>query len=220
MKLLFAAVALMFLGSIGRGDIVIVQRVDGGGQSGEMTVKVGGDKVRTDVSPQVSTITDVATGSTITLMHAQRSYMVMSAAMVAQMAKVMQKSGGAAAAANAGVPTATGKSDKINGYNAAEYTFSNGIVKTTYWMSTDFPNAKAVSDALAKFRKGGLADMTKAFAPDMSLLPGVPVKTETVFNGQKIVTELVSASDVKVDRTEYQVPAAYTELKLPVMPQQ
>jgi hypothetical protein len=191
-----------------------------------MTIKVSGDKVRSDISPQpgappqVSTITDATTGDTTTLMHAQKSYIVISAAaskaMMDQMAHVMQQS---AVTAKPTAPVATGKTDKINGYTAAEYTFSNGILKATYWISTDFPNGKAVSDALAKFRKGGLADMTKAFAPDMSSIPGVPVKTESEFNGQKIVTELISATEAPVAPSEFQVPAAYSEMKIPVMPQ-
>jgi hypothetical protein len=61
--------------------------------------------------------------------------------------------------------------------------------------------------------------MTKAFAPDMSSIPGVPVKTESEFNGQKIVTELISATEAPVAPSEFQVPAAYSEMKIPVMPQ-
>jgi hypothetical protein len=67
-------------------------------------------------------------------------------------------------------------------------------------------------------QKGGLADMTKAFAPDLSKLPGVPVKTEVDFNGQKIETELVSATDQTVDPSQYQVPADYTKMEMPAMP--
>jgi hypothetical protein len=211
-------VALFLMAGIGRGDVVIVQKVEGAAQSGEMTLKVSGDKVRADVSPDVSTITDAATGDTTTLMHAQKAYMVISAAatkaMMAQMMNVMKQNLGGAAAG--GAPKATGRTEKINGYNAAEYTFSNGILKATYWISTDYPNGKVVSDALAKFRQGGLADMTKAFSPDMSAIPGVPVRTETEFNGQKISTELVSATVTTVDPGEFQVPASYTEMKMPV----
>ena len=203
--------------------MVIVQKVDGAGQSGEMTMKVGSDKVRTDISPQMSTITDVKTGDVTTLMHAQKSYMLISAAttrsMIEQMKKVMQQANSAASSSPAPLK-ATGRTDKINGYNAAEYTFDGGFMKAIYWISSEFPNGKAVTDALAKFQKGGLADMAKGFTPDMSSLPGVAVKTEVEVNGQKIVTELLSAKDEAVDPVEYQVPAGYSEMKLPAMPQQ
>jgi hypothetical protein len=72
-----------------------------------------------------------------------------------------------------------------------------------------------VNDALAKFRKGGLAEMTRGLAPDLSTVPGVPVKTEVVINGQKITTELISVIEQPVDPSEYQVPAGYSEMKMP-----
>jgi hypothetical protein len=223
MKLLHGLTALILAAGLARADVVIVQKVDGAGQSGQMTVTVGTDKVRTDISPQVSTITDTTTGQVTTLMHDQKVYMIISAdaekAMCDQMSKTMQQSGVSPSASPA-PPKATGKTDKINGYNAAEYTFNNGIIKASYWVSTEFPNAKMVSDALARFSKGSLADMTKAFTPDLSSLPGVPVKTEMEFNGQKMTTELVSATEQQVDPSIYQVPAAYTEVKMaPPTPQ-
>jgi hypothetical protein len=218
MKFLPALVPLLFTSLLARADIVIVEKVNGPGQSGQMTVKVGGDLVRSDISPQVSTITNSATGDITTLAHAQKVFMVISAAsakaMLAQMTSVMQHANPVPSGSPA-PPKPTGKTDKINGYNAAEYAFDNGIIKGSFWMSAEFPNAGAVRDALAKFRKGSLADMTKAFAPDISALPGVPVKTEVEFNGQKMETELVSATDEKVDPAEYKVPPGYTEMKMP-----
>ncbi len=222
MKILGALAVYLFAAGFARADTVIVQNVEGMAQMGQMTIMVGADKVRTDVAPQISTITDTTTGDVITLMHAQKSYMMISAAagkaMMDQARAAMQPAGSPSASPSRLV--ATGKTDKINGYNAAEYTFNNGNIKATYWISSNFPDGKLVSDALAKFRKGGLADMTKGFAPDLSTVPGVPVKTEVEINGQKITTELVSAKEQAVDPSEYQVPASYTEVKMPAQPQQ
>src|SRR3954470_18663818 len=58
-----------------RADLVIVQKVDGAGQSGEQTIKIKGDKARTDLAQAVSMITDGATGEIITLMHAAKTYL-------------------------------------------------------------------------------------------------------------------------------------------------
>jgi len=221
MKTPLTLALLLVAASLACADVVIVQNVEGMAQTGQMTIMVGADKVRTDVAPQISTITDTTTGDVTTLNHAQKSYMVISAAaskaMMDQVRTAMLQTGGASA--SPAPPVATGKTDKINGYNAAEYTFTNGNIKATYWISSDFPDAKMVADALAKFRKGGLADMTRGFAPDLSNLPGVPVKTEVEINGQKITTELVSAKEQPVDPSEYQVPASYTEVKMPAQPQ-
>lgn len=197
--------------------MVLVEQVQNGMRTTQMTVKVGGDKVRTDISPMVSTITDASTGDVTTLLHAQKAYVFVSAAtakaMMAMAAQAMQQPG-ASPSGTPAPPQATGKTDKINGYNATEYVFTDGAMKASYWMSTDFPNAQAVNAALAKFRKGGLADVTRAFTPDMTKLPGVPVKTVVDMNGQKMVTELISASDETVDPSVYEVPASYTQMKM------
>jgi len=222
MKTPFALALLLLATAFARADVVIVQNVEGMAQTGQMTIMVGADKVRADVAPQISTITDTATGDVITLNHAQKSYTVISAAasraMMDQVRAAMMQAGGVSSTSPA-PPVATGKTDKINGYNAAEYTFSNGNLKATYWICSDFPDGKMVAGALAKFRKGGLADMTKGFAPDLSTLPGIPVKTEVEINGQKITTDLVSAKEQPVDPAQYQVPASYTEVKMPAQSQ-
>ena len=128
MKLPFALIALLFMATLCRADMVIVQQVDGAGQSGNMTIKFNGTNLRVDVSPQVSMITDTATGDVTELLHDQKSYMVISASaaklMMDQARAGMQS--GTATAINPEPPRPTGKTDKINGYNAAEYTFSNG----------------------------------------------------------------------------------------------
>jgi hypothetical protein len=216
MKLPLALAAFLFTAGLARADVVIVQQVDGMAQSGQMTIMVGADKVRTDVSPEISTITDTTTGDVTTLMHPQKAYMIIPASATKAMRSIIQQAAGTAAgSASPAKPVATGKTDKINGYNASEYTFTNGNLKAIYWISADFPNAKMVTDAMGKFRKGVLADITRGLAPDLSDLPGVPVKTEVEINGRKITTVLVSAKDQPVDPSEYQVPAAYTQMKMP-----
>jgi hypothetical protein len=185
-----------------------------------MTVSVGPSKVRIDVNPQISMINDTATGDVTTIMRAQQSYMVTTAAMSkAMMASAIAQSG-TTMSTTPPAPVATGKTDKINGYDASEYTFSNGTLKCTYWICKDFPNAKAVTDALKEMQSSGLANLTKGLTPDLSTFPGVPVKTEVEFNGQKITTDLVSATEQTVDPSQYEVPAGFTQIKLPTTPQQ
>jgi hypothetical protein len=219
MKTSLVLAAAVFAAGLARADIVLVQNIDGMGQNAQMTVTVGASKVRTDVTPQISMITDTATGDVTTIMNAQKTYMVTTAAMSkAMMSAAIQQSG--TMSTNPAPPVATGKKDKINGYDASEYTFSNGNLKATYWICSDFPNGKAVTDALAKLQNGGLASITKGFTPDLSTLPGVPVKTEVEINGQKITTELVSATEQNIDPSTYAVPAGYNEVKMPAIPQQ
>jgi len=219
MKISLTLAAALCAASLARADVVLVQNIDGMGQSTQMTVTVGPTKVRTDVNPQISMITDTASGDGTTIMRAQQSYMVTTAAMSkAMMASALAQTGTLSTTPPA--PVATGKTDKINGHDASEYTFSNGTLKCTYWICKDFPNAKTVTDALMKLQSGGLASITKGLTPDLSTFPGVPVRTEVEFNGQKITTELVSATEQTVDPGQYEVPAGYTQIKMPAAPQQ
>jgi hypothetical protein len=230
MRFLFLICLLFVAAGVASGDTVIVQQVNGMAQTGQMTIMVNSNKVRADVSPQMSTITDVATGDVTMLMHAQKAYIVISAAAgkallagtSAVTAQASPGTSGTSGTTGALLPPLhppsahdTGKMQKINGYNASEYTFTNGNLKATYWISKDVPNGKLVTDAMAKFQKGSLASIAACIGPDMSAFPGVPVKTEVDLNGQKITTVLVSATEQAVDPAEYQVPAGYAEMKMP-----
>ena len=58
-----------------RADLTLVQSVEGTSGSNEMTMKLKGDKMRIDVSPQVTTIIDAKTGEMINLMNDQKKVM-------------------------------------------------------------------------------------------------------------------------------------------------
>ncbi len=209
-----------------RADMVIVQKVEGAGQSGEMTMKFKGDKIRADVSPQVSTITDATTGDVTTLMPAQKSYMIIPAsstkALMEQMQKQMQQQTASGSPAPNPKPVATGRKETINGYETEEYTCQFGGMKVEYWIAPNFPNWANVLAAMTKFQQGGLAAMTKGLMPSPSDFKGMPIKTEVDMNGQKITTTLVSVNEQPVADTEFQIPAGYTQMKMPSfnMPQQ
>ena len=86
--LLFSC-ALLWLAPV-QADLVIVQHVDGSGQSGDQTIKIKGDKARTDLASQVSMITDGASGDMVTLMHAQKAFLKVSAAQTKAMMEQLQ----------------------------------------------------------------------------------------------------------------------------------
>ena len=55
-----------------RADFTIVQKVEGKGQSHEIALKIKGDKIRMEATPQMTMIVDGKTGDTITLMNTQK----------------------------------------------------------------------------------------------------------------------------------------------------
>ena len=89
--LLVCALGLLAAAAPLRADLVIVQKVEGGGQTGEQTIKIKGDKARTELNPAVSMITDGATGEMITLMHAGRTYLKVSPDQTKAMLEELQK---------------------------------------------------------------------------------------------------------------------------------
>lgn len=201
-----------------RADLVITQKIEGSGQSGTMTMKIKGDKIRTDVSPEVSTITDAKSGDVTTIMNSQKSYMVIPASASKALMEKMQK--GMAQASPGASPAAvkltdTGRKEKVNGYDTEVYTSSIGGMKMTYWIAPNFPDWKKVLDGMMAFQRGGLAAMTKGMMPAASDFTGMPVKTEVDMGAQKITTTLESVKEEPVADTEFQIPAGYTEIKMP-----
>lgn len=199
-------------------DLVITQKIEGAGQSGLMTMKIKGDKVRSDVTAEVSTITDAKSGDVTTLMHSQKNYMVISASSAKAL---MEKAGKSMAQASPGTsPVAgklmpTGKKEKVNGYDTDIYTSSVGGMKITYWIAPTYPNWKKVLDSMMVFQRGGLSAMTKSMMPGASDFNGMPIKTEVDLGGQKITTTLDAVKEEPVADTEFQVPVGYTEMKMP-----
>jgi len=211
--------ALLFTSSFARADLVVVQQTEGAGQLAEMTMKFKGDKIRADVSPEVSVITDVNSGDMTTLNHAQRSYMIVSGSssrsLMEQMRKNFQKDNPNSSPTSAPKLQATGKKEKINGYDTDEYTCLIGGMKVSYWIAKNFPDWHKLLDAMMKFQHGSLAAMARGIAPSAFDLPGMPIRTEVDMGGQKLTTTLESVKDEPLDESIFQVPSGYTEIKMP-----
>jgi len=126
---LTGAIGLLAVTALLRADLVIVQKVEGGGQSGEQTIKIKGDRARTDLNPTVSMITNGATGEMITLMHTGRTYLKVPAEQTKAMLEQLQKF-------RTGTEPAklqpTGKKEKIGDYDCEIFTAGLGTLTATY----------------------------------------------------------------------------------------
>src|ERR1043166_8497440 len=102
-----------------RADFTIVQMVEGKGQNHEVTLKVKGDKIRMEATPQMTMIVDGKTGDVITLMNAQKKIVRISGDKAKAIAEIAAKYSGT----NSAKPklVATGKKMTIEGYEAEEY---------------------------------------------------------------------------------------------------
>ena len=206
LSVLLAAVAA------GHADLVLVQKVEGGGQAGDQIIKIKGEKARCDLTPQVSMITDGATGETTTLMHAGRTFLKISAEQTKAMLEQLQKLRPQPEPAK---PQPTGRKEKIGEYDCEIYAANLGLVTVTYWIAKDYPNYQAVLAQLDKFQSGSISAMGKGAMPPIKDFPGMIMKTETDLGGKKTVSTLVSAKEENVDPAIFNIPAGYKEVSSP-----
>ncbi len=221
MKNLVISVGLALGVLAARGDLVLQQNVESSMLNGTVTTQIKGDKIRVDMAsgPQgpMSTIMDLDSGDSITLLHEQKTAMKVPGAQIKQMAEAMKKSR-ASAGTNAEPPkfTDTGKTEKVGNYTAEIYTWSSPDgANQTVWVARDFPDYKQIKVQMDKLNNSPVAQMSKGTAPDVSKLPGMVVRTQMQVNGQKITSTLVSATEAPVDASIFETPKNYKEATPP-----
>ncbi|HEX8312418.1 MAG TPA: DUF4412 domain-containing protein [Chthoniobacteraceae bacterium] len=216
MKTAFAfLLPLLASASLLHADYVVVQKVDGGMQSGEMTIKIKDGKARVDMAPQISTISDSGSGDVITLMHTQKQFMRIPAAQTKALVEQMQKLSGTKAQAVAPKLTATGRKEKVGEYECEVYAWSAGGMTVNYWLADKFPDYSKVQAALESTQNAGLTSMMSGMMPRSSEFPGMAVKTEMSVAGQKVTTTLVSVKEQEVDPVVFELPKDYKEMATP-----
>jgi hypothetical protein len=191
-----------------RADLIITQQVEGGGQQGEMTIKIKDGKARADLAQPVSMITDAATGETIVLQNNRKTFSRVPAAQTKELMEQFLK------AQNAGAPPklqATGKKETVSGYETEIYTWNVGTVKMRFWIAKDYPNAKAVQEQLERLQHAGLSEVAASMMPKMSELPGVKLRTEFDLGGRKVTYTIVSIKEQPVDAEVFNIPKEFTE---------
>lgn len=215
---LFTALLCSF--ATASADFIMTQKVDAMGQQNTITMKIKGDQIRVDVNPQISNIVNGATGEITTLIHAQKTVLKLNGEQVKAMTQAIASQAGTASDAKPEIK-ATGKKDKINGYDAEEYTVTHGNTVSHAWIAKDYPNGKAVLDALNAMNKGPLKEIVGTGAVDASVFPGLPIKTVVESNGRPATTVLLeSVKEETIDPAEFTVPADYKSMELPVAPGQ
>src|ERR1700737_5171950 len=93
----------------------IGQKVEGVGGGGEMTMKIKGDKMRIEVSPEITTIFDGGTGELTNLMNDQKTVVRISADKMKAAAEMIKKFNSKKESAERAKLVPTGKKEKNNG---------------------------------------------------------------------------------------------------------
>jgi len=209
------ALSLVLIAGLGlsaRGDFTILQKVEGKGQTNEITLKLKDDKVRMEVAPRMTMIVDGRTGETITLMNAQKKFLRMSGDKAKAIAELASKYGGGTAEKVR--PTATGKKMTLNGYEAEEYTAETKLFKASYWIAASFPDSAAIMKQLQAVIPAAWNDLAKGMM-DYRDLPGFPLQTHIKTGEQEITSTVISVKRDPLSDAEFSVPKDYQEMKIP-----
>jgi hypothetical protein len=210
-------IPLLLAATLARADMTITQQIEQSNPTGPTTtliVKIKGDKMRTDVSDQLSAIIDSKTGEVTNLMHAQKSFMTIPAdamkAMQAQTMAQLQKDGATPE------PKPTGKTATISGFQCKEFYVEMNQSKISTWTTDQIPDAEALMKQLSQ--AGGQTDPTQG-AMGGARVPGFPIRTEiTTPLGVKTTMTVVGLNKDALSDAEFIAPPSYRKLEMPQMP--
>jgi hypothetical protein len=226
MKRLSLSFLLLITAIAAHADLTVEQKLEGPMIAGNATMKMKGDLVRMDIpagpAGTATMIIDLAKGEMATVIHQMKMVMRMNSAQLQAAAKAGRaqlKGNDSAATEKPLTPTATGKKEKIGDYDCEIYTATMEGVTAKAWISTD-KRLAPIRVATDRMAKSALSELMKKQSPDLAFatVPGAIVKTETAVMGQTMTSTLVSFKEVPVAASEFQVPADYTEQKMPEMP--
>jgi hypothetical protein len=196
-----------------RADLTILQKIEGAGQSGEMTVKIKGDKARIDGAPNVTTIIDAKTGEMTNLMNDRKTVVRISAEKMKAAAEMMGKFNKNEPAAKAKL-TPTGKKDMIGPYEAEQYVCETPNFKATYWLAPTYPEGAAILRQLQSINPQ-MWQTNSMGLPDYRDFPALPIKTTMSMGDNQVTTTIINISRAPVDDAEFAVPKDFKEVQLP-----
>jgi hypothetical protein len=192
MKFKFIFLIIAFSSVAARADFVMEEHaVFWTNLNSEIITKIHGDKIRIDkfanLPGSVYGISDLKTGDELTLMPDKKIVMRSSAADVKEMAEKMKRRSGNTSAVPIKVVD-TGKTEKMDGYDAEIYTWSRNDMTETMWVAKDFPDYEKIKIELAKMEQSSAFLSRKDIEPDVSALPGMIVKKYIVGSNGRTAT--------------------------------
>jgi hypothetical protein len=212
---LFLLCAVCFI-SFARADLTVVQKVEGPGQSSEVTIKIKGEKERIESASQPTRIIDGKTGEMLNLMNDQKAFIRISAEQMKAAAETIAKFDGKNQTSERPKLTPTGKKETVNGYETDQYVYETPKFKATFWVATKYPDAASILKQMQ-------APISEAWKPsNMGMpeyrdFPGVPIKTVVSLGGNEVTTTLTSLKQGALSDEEFAVPKDFKEVKPPEM---
>ena len=210
MKRIFISLALVCAAGV-RADLITQQQIVTPNYTGVAAIMIKSTRIRMDTyvgQPQaLSTITDLNTGETITLLHTQKLYLK-------SPGQLMKQARPAGTVSRAPVPQPTGKTQKVGNYDTELYMWTNSRgITGTVWVAKNDPEYARIRTDYAVLDKtaGADTDMT----PALSALPGMVVRSQVTGGGQTITLALISAQEGPLDASLFGIPRDDREVLRP-----
>ena len=198
-----------------RADLTLFEKVEGAGPATDLTIKIKDNMARIDSNPSMTTIVNGKTGEVVNLLLDQKKIVRISADKMMAVVQMVDKYA-PADKKGGGKPSivATGKKEKIGGYDAEEYVYDSPYFKATYWVAPQYPNGAAILTQL-KTLNPQIWATSGMNLPDYGAFTGVPIKSVISANGQQITTMLVSVKQDPIDPSQFVPPPDFQEVKMP-----
>src|SRR5256714_2767035 len=216
MRNLAALYSIITLGLLisARADLTIVQRVEGVGPNGEVTVKIKGNKERIDAPSQPTRIIDGKTGEMIDLMNDKKSFIRISAEQMKAAAETINKFDEGKQPSTPKL-TPTGKKETINGYETEEFVYETPQFKASFWVATKYPDAAGILKQMQAPVSGAWKPSNMGM-PDYTDFAGLPLKTVISVGDNQVVTTIMSIKKDSISAADFDIPKDFQELKKPL----
>jgi len=132
--------------------------------------------------------------------------------------EMFNKLGGNSGTSGTGDFKATGKTERINGYETRELTGNFGGLPLSIFLTDNLtdnlPVEKSFEDTMRNWLNSRPADAFQDFLAVSEKLAGFPIRIVTEYDGKKYVLTYESLKEANLDDREFAVPNDYTELSL------
>ena len=196
-----------------RADLVLEQKMIAADHSKVLTVKLHGQKMRMDEADNgISVIVDLDSRDSITLLTNKTFVNKFGQEVRADMEEERKRNHGTNELdAAPSAPVDTGKTEMYDGVPTKIYLWHGAYGLTeTLWVATNFPNYKAIRAELSKLDKFNVTGPHRNAQPIISALPGMVLKSKSVFKGHESTTLLNSVQLQAVDPSLFLIPPDYT----------
>ena len=216
-RAIVAAASLVGFALTARADYIIKERIEHSGQVQQITLEIKDKKVRLDTGEQTSAVIDSESGVTTLLIHANKAFLKISPEEIKEQTKALKEMLGQKLEDPADVQLkATGKQEKINGFDTEEYTTIFNGIQMSLSIAKQYPNYQKIVGALYQVQNGPAMDAFRSMSIPPDKYPGLPIRTTQTILGQKIVMTLDSVQEIDVPEADFAIPGDYQELNPPV----